>query len=258
MKKDLSILWGAMSISLLFFLFSSGCATRGEIKRFRAQVDSLSVTNAMQTRQLQSLDSMLAEQGRLLRTTRAEQNSGINALQEEMRIVESIMRDSGFKVSSLSEKIQSIEQGMITPVSQDSTHPQDTIIQETKARGDEIYSTAFRDLSKGNYDLAIKGFESYLEQFPDGPKADDARYNIGEALLALGNYEEAAFSYLTVTRKWPKSEYVPQALFKAGRCYEQLGQKELAKKYYNQVVKEHPGSAEAELSKQRLKEISNK
>lgn len=258
MGKKISIVWGAISISLLLFLFVGGCATRGEIKRFQAQVDSLSVSNKMQSRQLLVLDSILTEQGRLLRTIRAEQNTGMNSLQEQMRIVESIMRDSGFKVSSLTQKIQSIEQGLIVPTVSDSAHAMDTTLQEPKARGEEIYTTAFRDLSRGNYELAISGFEAYLEQYPEGPRADDSRYNIGEALLALGNYEEAAFSFLALTRKWPKSEFVPQSLFKAGRCYEQLGQKGLAEKYYNQVVKEHPGSAEAELSKQRLKEIKGK
>ncbi len=253
MKESRTILWGAASLSILLLtLFGvAGCATRGEIKRFQAQLDSLSVANTMQSRQIAYLDSVLIENAQLLRTIRAEQNANMNALQEEMRIVEAIMRDSGFKVSSLTDKIESLQDDVSRR--QVETDTADTGEFDIEARGDELYSTALHDLNQGKYDLAIMGFESYLEKFPDGARADDSRYNIGEALLAKAEYAEAALNYLTVTRKWPGSILVSAALYKAGRCYEYMGQNEMAKRYYEQLIDEHAGSAEAELAKQRLK-----
>ncbi len=223
-------------------------------------MDTLTVVNTMQSREINRLDSLIAENNRLLRTIRAEQNANMNGLQEEMRIVESIMRDSGFKVNSLTDRIESLQDDISRRDAASDTSDSangDSIGFEEDIRGEEVYSTAVLDLNQGKYDLALMGFESYLEQFPKGAHADDSRYNIGEALLAKGEYAEAALSYLTVTRKWPRSGLVPSALYKAGRCYESLEQDELAKRYYDQLIANHPGCSEAELAKQRLKEIEN-
>lgn len=253
MNKNFKILWGAVIIPLLVAFFIFGCASRAEIKEFQYQMDSLSVTNQFQARNIARLDSLLEENIRLLRAIRAENTSNMGSLQEEMVIVESIMRDSGFKVNSLTDRIESLKNDIDkrTTVSMDS----DSVAIEPVARGDELYSTALLDLNQGKYDLAVMGFESYLEQFKNGSRADDSRYNIGEALLAKANFMEAAISFLTVTRKWPESELVPSALYKAARCYEQLDQIDMASNYYNKIVESHKSTPEAELAKERLEEL---
>lgn len=240
---------------LLPMLFFPGCASRGEIKRFQAQMDSLTVINTMQKRHIERLDSLLLENARLLRAVRAEQNTNAVTLQEEMRIIQNILEDSGYKVSTLGERIETLEEDISrTAVSEDDTldDKADTIDLGIDLRGDEIFSTARLDMNKGKYDLAMMGFESYLEQFPDGPLADEARYYIAEALLAKGEYTEAAVSFLTVTRKWPDSDLVPPSLYKAAYCYEIMEQNELAKQYYEQLLEEFPDSPESELARQRL------
>ncbi len=251
MRQADRICLGAAIASLLIVLFIGGCATRGEVLRFQAQIDSLSLNNQIQTRQIARLDSLMEMNLTLLRAIRAEHGADMSVLQEEMGIVESIMRDSGFKVSSLTERIESLKDD----ISENAAVSDSADTSEPKQRGEEIYSVALIDLNRGKYDLAIMGFESYLEQFADGPRADDARYNIGEALLAKSDYAEAAISYLAVTRKWPKSDLVPSAIYKAARCYEKLDQVDMAKNYYRQLIDGHSGTAEAELAGKRMQEI---
>ena len=121
-------------------------------------------------------------------------------------------------------------------------------------RGNELFSTSRMDMNRGKYDLAIMGFESFIEQFPDHPYADDARYYIGEAMLAKGEYTEAAVSFLTLTRKYPDSDLVPPALYKAGYCYQIMEQDALAAQYFDKLLTEYPDSPEAELARQRASE----
>jgi len=247
-------------IGLILFLgvyLHSGCASRGEIKRFSAQLDSLSVVNTMQSRQISRLDSTITANADLLRELKAEQNANLRILQEEIRVVQSGMRDSGFKVSDLEERIESISVDYGNDSSEDSTDSDDStsLGQDLEFKGSELYATALVDLNQGKYQLAIMGFEAYLEDFPEGPKADDSRYYIAEAKLAEGNYLEAAISYLTITKKWPDSRYVPSALYKAGWCYQQADQMEMASRYYNRVIDEYPQNSEAKLAEKKLEEI---
>ncbi len=215
--------------------------------------------NTIQSRQIFRLDSLLSENARLLRAVRAEQNANATTLQEEMRIIQNILEDSGYKVSTLGDRIETLEDDISRVGTQpngdnlDEESP-DTVDLGMEVRGDEIFSTARLDMNRGKYDLATMGFESYLEQFPEGPLADEARYYIGEALLAKGEYTSAAVSFLTVTRKWPESDLVPSAIYKAAHCYRVMDQEELAKQYYDKLIEEHPDSPEAELARQRQKE----
>lgn len=240
---------------LLPLLFCSGCASRAEIKRFQAQTDSLTVINTMQTRQIARLDSLAHENARLLRAIRAEQNQNSIALQEEFRIMENILRDSGYKVSSLGERIETLEDDIsrtpIPSLDDSLSDGTDSMDLGMDVRGNELFSTSRMDMNRGKYDLAMMGFESFLEQFPEHPLADDARYYIGEALLAKGEYTEAAVSFLTLTRKHPESDLVPPALYKAGYCYKIMEQDALADQYFYKLLAEYPDSPEAELARQR-------
>jgi len=238
-------------LSLLGSVVLSGCASRAEIKRFQAQVDSLSVAGQQQAESLTRLDSLMLENIRTMRTLRAETNAFMGAIQEELSIIESIMRDSGFKVSALTTRIDALKDD----IDKRATAPSDSAVEDIPVKGAEIFATALLDLNQGKYELAIMGFESYLEEFEDGAHAPEARYNIGEALFAQANYSEAALSYLTITRKWPASGIVPSALYKAGQCYERLDQPEMAANFYRRLVAEFSSTAEAEHAKRRLEEI---
>jgi len=215
----------------------------------------------MQSRNIARLDSLLLENARALRAVRAEQNTNFGAIQDELRIIESILQDSGFKVSTLSERIETLEDDISRGASQEDSSETDSLdtleIGLSDIRGGEVFSTARLDLNRGKYDLAIMGFDSYLEQFPDGSLGDEARYNIGEALLAKGEYTEAVLSYLTLTRRWPESDLVPPSLYKAGYCYQIMEQPELSKQYYDKLIAEHTDSPEAELARQRLSESND-
>ncbi len=205
-----------------------------------------------QNRSLERLDSLLLENIRLLRAIRAENTTNMSALQEEMSIIESILRDSGFKVNSLRDRIESLKDDIDKKASTDT----DSSGAEVAPKAEELISTALLDLNQGKYELAIMGFESYLEQFENGSLSDDARYYIGEARFAQSNYTEAALNYLTLTRKWPQSELVPSALYKAGQSYEKLEQEDLAATYYRRLIEGFKSSQEAELAKKRLEELS--
>src|SRR5688500_4254323 len=44
----------------------------------------------------------------------------------------------------------------------------------------ELYSQAYADYARGNYDLALQGYREYLRYYPDTDLSDNAQYWIGE------------------------------------------------------------------------------
>lgn len=80
----------------------------------------------------------------------------------------------------------------------------------------EVYDVARADYARGTYDLAIAGFEEFLDLFPESDLADNARYWIGESYHAEGRHAEALAAFSDVRRTWPVSEKVPDAEYKRG------------------------------------------
>jgi tol-pal system protein YbgF len=119
----------------------------------------------------------------------------------------------------------------------------------------EAYRQAKSDYDKGNFDLALAGFQNYIAQFPDTSLAAAAQYWIGECYSSKKDYARAIEAFGVVITSYPKSEKVPGAKLKIGLSYLNENKTEKAKEYLNKVIKEHRGSTEAEIAADRLSKI---
>ncbi len=119
----------------------------------------------------------------------------------------------------------------------------------------EAYRQAKSDFDKGNFDLALAGFQNYLARFPDTGLAAGAQYWIGECYSSKKEYTKAIDAFEKVVKFYSRSDKVPGAKLKIGLSY--LNEKNTAKarEYLNKVIQEHPGTVEAEIAKDRLNRI---
>jgi tol-pal system protein YbgF len=116
----------------------------------------------------------------------------------------------------------------------------------------ELYSQAYADYARGNYDLAIQGFEEYTRNYPGTDFTDNAQYWIGECLYGKKMYAEAIEAWNTLFKDHPSSDKVPDARVKKGMALERLGRKSQALVEYRYVVDRYPNSPAARLARQRL------
>ena len=102
------------------------------------------------------------------------------------------------------------------------------------------FNLAYNDYLKGNYDLAVAGFESFLRQFPSTSLAAHAQYWIGESYSNKREYRSAVDTYERVVNNYPKSDKVPIALYKAGAGYAELADLAKARNLLKRVIEEFP------------------
>src|SRR5574341_1164078 len=55
----------------------------------------------------------------------------------------------------------------------------------------EVYRQAKNDYDKGNFALALAGFQNYITQFPDASQVDNAQYWVGECYYAGKEFSKA-------------------------------------------------------------------
>lgn len=172
--------------------------------------------------------------------------------------------DKSYKITELSAKVDELETKMklvsgdtssITAASSGSVADRDKRSASQTIEPSDAYRLAKNDYDKGNFELALAGFQNYISQFPDTSQADKAQYWIGECYYSQKDFAKAIVAFGKVIKNYPKSSKVPGAKLKIGLSY--VNEKNPAKaiEYLNKVIKEHPGSNEADIARGRLRKI---
>lgn len=143
------------------------------------------------------------------------------------------------------------------PVSPDARPEQDAAearrpVADAEER-QEAYDEAFTMLRDGEYADAAEAFQAFLDDFPDGPLSDNARYWLGESYYVTGNYDIAINAFQDVLDDFPDSPKAPDSLLKLGFCYYELEQWDQARETLEEVRERYPDSSVARLAQNRLR-----
>ena len=117
---------------------------------------------------------------------------------------------------------------------------------------DDLYHTAYADFSKGNYALAISGFEEYATRYTDSDRADNALYWIGECYFSQGNHVVAVDSFDRMLERYPDSDRAAAANLKKGLAYLEQNQVRPAIIQLRFVVETFPESDETRVAGDKL------
>ena len=120
----------------------------------------------------------------------------------------------------------------------------------------ELYDAAYRDFTRGNYQLAIAGFEDFLQHYPDSDLADNAQYWLAETYYVQRQFTTALPAFELVVNSYPNSIKLPDALLKIGFCNYELSQWDQARTALERVVREFPDTTAARLATQRLERMA--
>ncbi|MGD9489166.1 MAG: tol-pal system protein YbgF [Calditrichaceae bacterium] len=248
-------------ISVIILLTSlyvlSGCASRKEIVRFqddtdylRNQVELLVSENREMKKMLQSQLKLVTALENDTRQIKADLISELSVLKEQTGYIDSKLDDHIYQMSRFTGV-----QAARVPLSE----PQTNADGDNPVRGagegspKELYDVSYLDLTRGNYLLALQGFQQYLSKFPHSDLASNAQYWIGETFYAQGEYQSALREFERVVNNYPEGNKQAAALLKAGYCYQKMGDSAGSQKYLKLVIQRFPNSEEARLAASNIK-----
>ena len=224
---------------------------QGQIAELQRQVED-------GTREVKRLNEVLAEQSALLKRATQDQRTQDEAIQTSIR-------DLIEKVSEMRERFQAVPTAPAfpsAPAGTPSTEPSPVSgtgspspapsTGGTPPPPRELYSQAYADFARGNYDLAIQGFTEYIRQFPSTDFTDNAQYWIGESLYGKQKYADAVEAWNALLRDFPSSDKLPDARVKKGMALEKLGRRSQALLEYRYVVDRYPNSPAARVARDKL------
>jgi tol-pal system protein YbgF len=216
----------------------------------------------------------------------ADQTLTVTNVGENVRVLREKADDTNVRISSVSQEIEALRQALAsqpapqaavpaptvegapgtTPPGATGAPPQPTAPAPTGTSNpiplgvsqQRMFDNTMDDYTAGRYDLAIQGFESFIQAFPRSPRAAEAQLNIGHSLYNQSKWSEAADAFQKVISDYPQSPSVSEAYFKLGASYERMNQLDQAKTAYDTVIKNYPNTVDANLARQAMERLNRR
>ncbi len=228
-----------------------------DIERLQVQVASLQsqlssverLAEDMQ-REIKRLNEALAEQNALLKTSVQSRRLQDESLATSLREMDERMSEIAEQIQGLHTR-ESAAPPAVAAVPGEAEAPARAPAAPPPAPR-ELYSQAYADYARGNFDLAIQEYQQYLAAYPETDLSDNAQYWIGECLYSQQKYTEALAAWDELFRRYPGSDKLPDARYKKGAALERLGRRSQAMIEYRAVANRYPNSEAGRKAREKI------
>jgi tol-pal system protein YbgF len=274
-------------IALAALLVSAGgCVSTDDVEKLQSQINELQeeVANLKRTAsskdEVQNVNQRIAEQAEQLLRSNATLVAKVDQMSTTVQSIQGTVEQSTNRVDRLGQQLTQAQrdvdelkrasaaaaaaaqvpapgaaaEGGGTPQNPASSTQMTVPVGATDDPA-QVYQEAYRDYQRGNFDLAIAGFQDFLKSSPNSDLADNAAYWIAESLFSQKKYRDAIEQFDNVVTRYPRSDKVPGSLLKKGYAYISIGERSQGVVQLQYVVHEHPTSQEAALARQRLRQL---
>ncbi|MDE3195474.1 MAG: tetratricopeptide repeat protein, partial [Acidobacteriota bacterium] len=178
-----------------------------------------------------------------LRNSVQDLNSSVNRIQQTLNDL-----NNAVKVMSAPAAPPPASGGSAAPAG-------DSAAASAAPPAEALFTSAQRDYTGGNFDLAISEYQDFIKFYPDNPNAARAQYNIGNTHYTQQKYEQAAADFDTVIGKYPDdTTSTPQAYFMKGMALKNIN-KTGAIQAWRTLISKYPNSDLAAQAKEQLRAI---
>jgi TolA-binding protein len=230
---------------------------------------------------LKTVAGKIDDQSAAMRKAMADQTLATTNIGDNVRVLREKTDETNVRISTMAQELEALRQTCAAqpapqpvapaPVGTDPNLPPGTggpPLQPPPAPSPSVpsgmsaqrmYETSYDDYTSGRYDLAIQGFQGFVQTFPRAPQAGAAYYNIGMSYYNLNKWPEARDAFLKVINDYPTAQgtTVVDSYYKVGQSYERLNQFDNARKAYEAAVQKFPGLPSS-LSSQALQRLNKR
>jgi TolA-binding protein len=257
------------ALVLAAFVAGSGalsCMTTGEGEKMRADIaalrtklDEIEKRDKEYKEQVVRLRTVLDQATKLLtrnsadvgaKAAKAEQDIAMlqGRIEEMAHSVELANRQTADERTRLETRVAALEQIQTKIVDKVApTMPEDK---------DQLWQQAAQRLTSGQRDDGRRFYRTFIQRFPQDPRAPQAYLAIGMSFVQEGKHANAANEFRNILTSYGTSPEVPEAQWQLSLAYVQLKWCSDAKALLNDLTKRYPKSPRANDAKGELKTIA--
>lgn len=246
------------------------CASKGQVRLLAGELRSMRIETARRDSvraaalaavillQQRILDSVAA--GReALRTLDVRLQGDLTDLQRQLLQVQELTGQSQQRLTQLKAQIDArAEQveavGLGRPVAGADTAARSGLPAPAVPSADQLYQSARQQQIRNALGTARMGYQELLKNYPAHPLVPDALFYIAESFGDAAPDSASAY-YSQVVGRFRTSPRAPMALYRLGRLEEDRRNSAAARKHFEQLIREYPTSDDADLARERLKNL---
>ncbi len=254
-------MWKSFGIVVLL-LSSVACVEQGtmtqDITDIKSQIWRIQKDQAEQLSAVKNLESKLAEPQD--NTAQADLNATLEEISGNISILFERVRDLNQKMTFILSRLS--DGGSVATPSDNAgdNAGSETPIRNTAAPAspDSLFSTAYTDYVKGNYEIAAMGFRDFVQNYPDSEKVDNALYWLGLCMFEQEKYRDAIREFEHVISDYPESDVLPAAMLRKGLALFEMNSPAVGVLELQDLIKKFPLSQEARIARKKLDELQIK
>jgi tol-pal system protein YbgF len=245
-----------------------------EIRMLQEQNQQLQALLGTLQDTLKTVTTKIDEQSAAARKAMADQALTVNNIGDNVRVLREKTDETNVRISTVSQEIDALRQAISSqpapaavapgPIDPNAPVPPASAgpppVTPSTVSPQRMFDASFDDYSAGRYDLAIQGFQGFLQAFPRLPQAADAQYNIGMSYFNQSKWTDARDAFQKTIQDYPQNtDRVADAYYKLGQTFE-LGLKQIdnAKRAYETLIQRFPTAFTATQAKQALDRLNRK
>jgi len=225
---------------------------------------------------LKTVSTKIDDQSATTRKAMADQTLAVNGIGDNVRVLREKTDETNVRLSTVGQEVEALRQSIAsqpspqtvsgvtggesgTPASGGTPTPPPVSTTPGTVSPQRMYEASYDDYTAGRFDLAIQGFQGFIQAFPRLANAADAQYNIGMSYYQLSKWTEARDAFQKVITDYPQNtDRVSEAFYKLGQTYERLTQVDNAKRSYETLIQKFPNSFSASQARQALDRLNKK
>ncbi len=229
-----------VAVSFLLVCFLTAACASGRVARLEGHIAAVEERTAEVSRRVEGLESTKEELGRVDRESRALADARLGEVESRLATLEEIARE-------IEDRLARVEEALRTGPTPGGV--------EVEPEERDLYDSAYIDFTRGEYEMALSGFEAFVERFPGSSLADNATYWMGECNGALERWDDALAQYRLLRDRYPEGDKVKSSLLKEGMTLLELRRVAEGEAVLRELLQRFPHSEEARLAREKLAEV---
>ena len=269
MRVTVLIALSAFSLNAVAGLFDDEEA-RKDLRNLRAQIEQQNRDNDSR---LQKLDDSIKNLGIIQLLNQIEQlNAEIAKLRGQVEVLSNSdeqlnkrQRDFYLDIDTRLRKLEgatsdaaavsptSAAPGVVAPVAAVAAPPLSASqLAALRAKEDGAYDVGSNAFKRGDYAAAIRAFQTFIKDYPNGQLVSNAHYWMGISYFNMRDYGSARSTQEQLLKQYPDSAKAPDALLAMASIYSEIGDTGSARNALEDVIAKYPGSEAAPKARTRL------
>ena len=258
LRNTLLVAVTALSLNATAGLFDDEEA-RKDLRNLRAQIEQQNRDNDAR---LQKIEESIKNLGIIQLLNQIEQlNAEIAKLRGQVEVMSNLdeqltkrQRDFYLDIDTRLRKLEgvpgetpvtpaAVNAATLAPVAQSAA---------SRAKEDAVYDVGSNAFKRGDYAAAIRAFQTFIKDYPNGQLVSNAHYWMGISYFNLRDYGSARTTQDALLKQFPDSAKAPDALLAMASIYTEIGDTGSARNALEDVIAKYPASEAATKARTRL------